>query len=281
MSLRDQLLTADTPAEIADVLDQYVRNEIVRTQTNATTGLPELLGPDGVIPVAQWNAAGTALVDPVSGGLIGLVPASYTWAGKPAASSSNAGQSIRITDVGNSASGSLWQSDGTIWRPVNGRVLLGSDFGSLAAPIATISGVTSGGFVLPLENPSIPANLLPVGARININVMLRRRGANATASWSTRLGVNGGAGDQQVLNLSTSASDSKDYSANLSLGITSSGSFTTQGWLAPQASGTSAIADKVNAAIDTTAEMFVSFDIFNANVSDSFDLISYSVSLEF
>jgi hypothetical protein len=51
MSLRDQLLTADTPAEIADVIDQYVRNELVRTQTNATTGATELLGPDGVIPL--------------------------------------------------------------------------------------------------------------------------------------------------------------------------------------------------------------------------------------
>ena len=47
MSLRDQLLTADTPAEIADVIDQYVRNEIVRIQTNPTTGATELLGPDG------------------------------------------------------------------------------------------------------------------------------------------------------------------------------------------------------------------------------------------
>jgi hypothetical protein len=53
MSLRDQLLTADTPAEIAEVLDQYVRNEIVRTQTNATTGATELLGPDGVILYGQ------------------------------------------------------------------------------------------------------------------------------------------------------------------------------------------------------------------------------------
>lgn len=47
MSLRDQLLTADTPAEIADVIDQYVRNEIVRIQTDAS-GNTVLVGADDV-----------------------------------------------------------------------------------------------------------------------------------------------------------------------------------------------------------------------------------------
>ena len=39
----------------------------VRVQTNPITGATELVGPDGVINVAQWNSTNTALVDPVSG----------------------------------------------------------------------------------------------------------------------------------------------------------------------------------------------------------------------
>lgn len=46
MSLRDQLLTADTPAEIADVLDEYVGTNIVRSSTDAS-GATVLVGVDG------------------------------------------------------------------------------------------------------------------------------------------------------------------------------------------------------------------------------------------
>lgn len=47
----------------------------------------------------------------------------YTWATKPAASS-NTGRTIRITDVGANAAGSLWTSDGTKWQVNSGQILL-------------------------------------------------------------------------------------------------------------------------------------------------------------
>ena len=51
-----------------------------------------------------------------------LVSASAAWASLPAASGFAAGKIAYVSDVG--ASGSYWVSDGTIWRPLNGCVML-------------------------------------------------------------------------------------------------------------------------------------------------------------
>ena len=57
-------------------------------------------------------------------------PKKYTWATKPSAASVPAGRIIFITDVGGwngtTHSGSFWFSNGTLWRPVSGVLLLAS-----------------------------------------------------------------------------------------------------------------------------------------------------------
>ena len=90
MSLRDQLLTADTPAEIADVIDQYVRNELARVQTNPSTGLQELWGPDGVIDVGGADPL-TSANAPAGG--YGTILAAWTIAPSDTTNAS------RITDL--------------------------------------------------------------------------------------------------------------------------------------------------------------------------------------
>lgn len=94
-----------------------------------------------------------ANVDPVTGrielvaagGVIPIVGPSYLYANLPAASS-NAGNTVRVTDVGPSGAGSLWISDGTIWRPLNGQVVLAHS----SSPKGTIpSSVTSGTYNQP------------------------------------------------------------------------------------------------------------------------------------
>lgn len=90
----------------------------------------------------------TATTNSLTGGIelsaggmpIPIVGPSYLYANLPAASS-NAGNTVRVTDVGPSGAGSLWISDGTIWRPINGRVVLEH----ASSPKGTIpSSVTSG-----------------------------------------------------------------------------------------------------------------------------------------
>lgn len=95
----------------------------------------------------------TVKVDPVTGGIelssggvpIPIVGPSYLFANLPAASS-NAGNTVRVTDVGMSGAGSLWISDGSVWRPLNGQIVLAHS----AVPVGTIpSSVTSGTYNQP------------------------------------------------------------------------------------------------------------------------------------
>lgn len=238
---------------------------------------------DGVLVDAKLTttpSGGVAIIDPSDGSLLGLIPASYTWAGKPAASASNNGQTIRITDVGHSASGSLLQSDGTIWRPVNGSILIASAFGSVAAPLASFTGATAGSFTLSGGNPSIPASLLPVGACVKAWAMMRRHGTNGVGTFNVRLGTANAATDPVIQAIATTATDAKDASIDVSGWLTSSTTFTTQNWLSPQGVGVSAIVDRTG-SINTAAAMYLSFDMAGANALDSFDLIAYRLSVEF
>lgn len=66
MSLRDQLLTADTPAEIADVLDEYVWENLVSTQTDAA-GATVLVGA-GCQPFRPKAAIGSSVATRIPSG---------------------------------------------------------------------------------------------------------------------------------------------------------------------------------------------------------------------
>lgn len=70
-----------------------------------------------------------------------LKASSYTWAGKPAAASYPIGQPIFISDVGGwngtTHSGSFWFSNGTLWRPVSGVLILAASVASVASTSTT------------------------------------------------------------------------------------------------------------------------------------------------
>ena len=65
-------------------------------------------------------------------------PQKKTWATKPPAASVPANRSIFITDVGGwngtTYAGSYWYSDGTIWHPVSGSVILARSSTQVTAP---------------------------------------------------------------------------------------------------------------------------------------------------
>ena len=65
-------------------------------------------------------------------------PKKYTWATKPSAASVPAGRIIFITDVGGwngtTYAGSYWYSDGTLWHPVSGSVILARSSTQVTAP---------------------------------------------------------------------------------------------------------------------------------------------------
>ena len=88
----------------------------------------------------------TGRIELSAGGVpIPIVGPSYLYANLPDATQ-NAGNTVRVTNVGPTGCGSLWISDGTIWRPLNGQVVLAMS----NTPTGTVpSSVTSGAYNQP------------------------------------------------------------------------------------------------------------------------------------
>lgn len=112
-----------------------------QTQAGAIRGIMEDLG----VVTSETNDL-TGGIELSAGGVpIPIVGPSYLFVNLPVASS-NAGNTVRVTDVGPSGCGSLWISDGTIWRPLNGQAVLAQS----SVPAGTIpSAVTSGTYNQP------------------------------------------------------------------------------------------------------------------------------------
>jgi hypothetical protein len=217
------------------------------------------------------NAAGVAVS--------GAAPA-YTWAGKPTAATGNAGSIIRITDIGTSSFGSLWQSNGAAWYPLNGRATILRNFGTLVTPLGTYTGGTAGSITLSGGNPSIQANVLSAGMQLKIAAWFHRRGAASTAYVNVRFGTTGTSADSLLFTLQLTATDLKDARVDTDAFITNSTSLMSDNWLTPQGQGASAIVARTT-NINTASLMYLSFDITAANAADAFDLIGCTVALEY
>lgn len=139
---------------------------------------------------AYWNltdASGPYGISP-TGAVVPLSGFAYSgvWANRPIASSVPARTKIAITDVGVGGY-SEWFSDGTYWKPVNGSLLLFRDRGTVAAPLATITGdgvLTIATFAIPnAASLLIPAGMCYPGSRIVV-IHEGFRGATATVSYN-------------------------------------------------------------------------------------------------
>ncbi len=151
--------------------------------------------------------------------------------------------------------------------------------GSLAAPVATLTGVTAGSFVLPLGNPVIPANALELGSRICLSAHFRRRGAFATAGVNVRLGTNGTTTDNPLAGFNMNAGNLIDLRIESFANVTSATSFTRMSWTPINGSGGGGSASDVATAFNIATDMFISFDLSAANAGDAFDLVSYQFSI--
>jgi hypothetical protein len=202
-----------------------------------------------------------------------------TWANRPTASAVAVGTVFAASDIG--PAGTLFRSDGTAWRPLNGRALLYQRAGSIASPISTLSGVTSGTFTLPAAM-TIPAGLIPTHGTLLIRARVQRTGANATASFNVRLGTAGTTSDS-ILTAPPMAATTLlicpvDTMAFFGTGTTSCVSNSSLPWNGAN-NTTANYADK-SANINTASAMQVTLDISAANASDSFALHAYSLELQ-
>jgi hypothetical protein len=120
------------------------------------------------------------LVDPVSGQTQNFVK-NYTFATLPAAAA-NSGVTARITDLANT----LWESNGTRWRPVNGRAVI--------KQLATEYSMSGTAAVKAFEC-ILPAGCVQNGDTLQFRYTLGKNGTSETCSINVRLGTTGAVTD--------------------------------------------------------------------------------------
>lgn len=204
-------------------------------------------------------------------------PFRTTWAGRPAVDLVPVGTELQVTDYTNQK----FISDGTYWRPAQGRVAISQRWGKVAYPLATLNNTSQGVFTIPGGNPLIRAGMIIPHSRVYLEALTRKEGAGGTAGFYSRLSLVGASFPDATFATATIANSNLQCnrffgSANFG---TSKTQFVTSQFLAPGAAVTNSTVDKA-AQINTDADMEVSMSISAATVTDSFSLFGYSVWLE-
>lgn len=224
--------------------------------------------------------------NPVTGGIelsagsveIPTIGSSYTWLGKPSASLMS-GKTVRITDLNNT----LWISDGTVWRPLNGRAVIAFGSGSMATPLATVAAAP-GKLTLPAGanvisgSVLIPANLLAAGFSVEASVKLRKTGTGGTWAAAARIGTANAIGDSALVNTSGPATTLNDVWLLGQCSTISSSVMLSTGFSAPNSPTTSSFVDR-NTNINTASDMYVSVFVTTLNAADSVALQAYEVAI--
>ncbi|WP_143142498.1 hypothetical protein [Nitrosovibrio sp. Nv17] len=204
---------------------------------------------------------------------------SYPWVNRPSPGP-NRGRIIHIADVGGDG-GSLWTATLAGWVPMNGRMALASNWGTLNSPISSITGVKSGVFAINGGGGSliIPGGmLLPGRSRIQIEAFLLRLGTGGQNTWNIRLGSTGTVSDSAVYAIgSVPADNNRGTRAFVTVGFNDL-TATSATYLAPGSSATgNAYTDVPIPALGDP--ITVSFLVASANTADTFRLVGYSVDL--
>lgn len=205
-------------------------------------------------------------------------PFRTTWAGRPAVGLVPAGTELQVTDYANQK----WINDGASWRPAQGRALVKNIFGTIATPLAVITGVTAGAFSLPGGNIRIPAGMIAPNSRVIVSHTARRTTSAATANLVCYLGTAGNQADTGIVSQNLAATANLDIVACSGARFgTSKTTMVCSNYLSEYTTTTGAgVATDRTFNVNTDADMFVSFGVISANIADSFGLVSYSVSLE-
>ena len=170
---------------------------------------------------------------------------------------------------------------------INSRAVIGPSatvianvWGTVASPIATISGSTGTLFTLPADIV-IPANIIPDYGRLWVEARVKRTGANATAQLDAYLGTAKTSSDSLLGRVQATATDGHlVWLFSPALFNTSASNFFAGGTSAPQASTGGGTAVDRSTNINRQAVMYVTLGMSSANALDAFALIGYRVWLE-
>ena len=212
-------------------------------------------------PVPGFTAgqvtAGTTTLDTSLGPLL--------WANRPAAGTVPTLTRAFFTDVG--TNGSWWSTDGTYWVPEGPVVLLRAS-GTLATPLATLTGATSGTFATP---GSVPAGMfIKPGMRLEILANFARSTATATATIAANLG------GTAVVAFTVPATANSHLRMVSNLWCQSASAQNSENWAAPNSNNNSSLSDK---AIAFGSAQALAYSMGSGNAADSFSLIAYALVL--
>lgn len=198
------------------------------------------------------------------------------WTDKPAANAVPVGTDLRVLDYNNV----IFWSDGTYWRPRGAQNLYHKN-GLLTQPLATVTGLTLATFSTPVLK--IPAGMITPQSKLSTQVNGRKPTGTATAAFCITLGTSNGVADSGIVGLAIASP------VNTVFDIASAakfGSFTdrffTQNWIgegSTVANASGVNSDRVD-NVNTNADMYLNFYISSANIADSFNLLSYRVTIE-
>ena len=234
------------------------------------TGLPE--GTEIFISDCNGNIARL-----VNGAWRYISPFIVAWASRPAANTVPVGTEIQVTDYANQK----WVSDGTVWRPAQGRVLIGQQYGKVSQPLATLNNTAQGYFTIPGGNPRIKAGMIVPNSRVYLEALTRKDGAGGPAGFYARLARVGASFPDATFATMTIGNTNLNCSRFFSTANfgTAKTQFLTPQYLAPAASAVGSTVDK-SSQINTDEDMEVAMSIASANTADTFLLFGYSIWLE-
>ena len=204
----------------------------------------------------------------------------YTWATVPSAPG-NAGKIIRVTDVGHTAGGSYWYSDGTYWRPVGGVCTIAQQAGGPFNPLTQNTGATTHVMTIP-QQPIIPANMLiPGQSQIEFEAWIRRVGANGTATLQLTLGINNAPStDLVICNVTMAATDSADTAPCPLVTVVNATKLSSTSWLARYGATVAATGvDSSAGMVNIASPMYANIRVTSANAADTFRLVAYRFTI--
>ena len=207
----------------------------------------------------------------VSGGQLKYItPFRTTWANRPAANLVPVGTELQVTDFANQK----WVSDGTYWRPAQGRVIIGN-----SVTPSVVTGATDMMFTLPTDFKKIPSGMLIPGGRLMCYAEFIKSGANGALTSYIRIGTSDSYSDTVVYGVGNPNTSNMLVRASGNVLIGNDGLFDySTGAVVSPGTGTQYMLSSANFNIN--ADMFMSVHIRSANPADSFTLMSTSIILE-
>lgn len=148
--------------------------------------------------------------------------------------------------------------------------------GSIASPIATLTGITAGLFTGGKSNLSIPAGTFKVGDHLTGGCKIRRTTATAVHTANIYMGTAGTSSDSNLSNITTSgATINFDQNMYFLGSFPSTTVFSTNNNAPFNANNTAGLFVDRSTNMNIAAAMTLSFGISVGNASDSYSLIEW------